>query len=343
MRTAQLFNRKDTNVRRPQHDLDAATTISDLFNPGGDPCDPCGDCKRGGVITECEHCRSATLQQRFTFPEVEKVVKGETPRVPTEYTLEWAEECTWESDNLPVTCDEDAEEPDQYGFALVIAGRNPGEVALTFSRREGEACDEIEFTYRNFYPLKCLCPMLMFLDPESLAGIEAEDLPCSLCIEPFYSGCVDPLLDDCECPDNWRILIGDETVVTTSGPLSPSGNTIDRNFCWWYTASAGAGGYYVVQATRGNAGGPANQPFAEMDVYRVLEKDLGDPYQVLGLWFPPFTLSAPNLTAWWHKLEVGMHCGDTACKDDVDLNEVPAYTIGSADDTITLQHHNANG
>lgn len=240
-RRATLHNRQDSDRRRPPHEL--ATSSKRRGVTGSlDFCNPCEGGKRGGIITQCEHCRSATKLFRFSFPDVRVLVSGSGTSSVQEYSVEWATDCVWEGDDIPINCGVGT---DQFGWAIEITGKDPGEVSLTFRRRSGSNCDEMEFTYRSFFPLKCRRPILMFLDSETLVGVEEDDLPCSLCVQPTYENCLYPTFDTCECPENWSIEIEPNIIRTNSGPLSGF-NAIDTNWCYWWTTSPGDDGLYTL-------------------------------------------------------------------------------------------------
>lgn len=317
-------NRKDYSYRQPQHDLEAVPKVSDLFSPGGDPCDPCGDCLSGGPVGDCSHCRSAPLQYSFAFPNLSGLITGGDQSL-TSYTVDWATDCTWEGDDIPVACSG----TDQFGFSLEIAGRNPGDVALTATRRAGSNCEDVTFVYRNFYPLRCNCPMLMFLDRESVSGIDADDLPCSVCIRVPRMNCT---AGSCEgnCPRNWEITVGSVVIRTDSGPLSLEvglGSTSLFDCYWWTTQPTG--GLYTlvtVSETVDHSG-----PF---DSHNIVVAHYSDPPEMTlsgGNWVSPFI--GDPVSAQWNS-STGINGEGCSCQDDLTL----PLTAGAGASTIHLAY-----
>lgn len=244
--TLVLPNRRDVARRHTQQDLAAQNPSNPLSAPFGRPCSPCTNCKKGGAITDCSHCPSATTLYQFQFSDVGTLVTGLAGDGVLTYTVEWASGCLWESDDLPMFCGGGT---DEFGFALEFGGTAIGDVTLTFSRRSGPTtCPGVTFVYKNIYPARCLCPLVMFLDDASVAGVNFYDLPCAVCVMPAYpQNCLWGPQSTCGCPQNWRVDIGGSVYETTSGPMSSHSVTAPpQTWCMWWTV---AGPPYVLVYT----------------------------------------------------------------------------------------------
>lgn len=211
MRKVILHNRKDTNVRRPQHDLDAIPEFGDATS-GIMGCDPC-DCLGVGTNRECELCpHGAPGVWEFFFPEESAYVhEGEAPGADVSRTLAHATDCTWEGDAIEIVCDES---PNEFGWNLIVIGRASGENTLVFERLSASGCRATKIVYRNFFPWQCTCANAMLLSRDECENVDLSILPCTICLRAGAT---------CELT-NWRADVEEiGTWQTDSDPTQEGG------------------------------------------------------------------------------------------------------------------------
>lgn len=198
-----------TERRLYRRDVTRRQTPQDRPNTGGSAslggrlsdCGPCEDCRKTGAIQECAHCapRGASARWGFDFRDESQLIGGSRTASRIRRLLEHAADCTWESDDVDVTC---AYQTDQFGWALNVAEADPWGTDLTFSRRGGGGCDDFRWTYRNWDPFQCLCPNTMVLARDEVEGIPPDRLPCTICLQP---GAHCP--DHPQYPDGFRVTV----------------------------------------------------------------------------------------------------------------------------------------
>lgn len=320
-RKATLPNRQDTNRRATPHDLASSKPRGILAD--FDLCNPCRDCKPGGSIVECTHCRAATNQYRFRFPDVEQLVESpDSDLIPSheDYAVVWAADCIWQSDEFSIACDYIA---DQFGWTWTIEGRELGDAVLKFERIAGGSCEDVYFEYRSFFPLRCLCPALLFLDPETVRGVDPDRLPCTLCIRPHYDECTYPPwgafgepLAECGCPDNWQFTNDGFTYRTTSGPISFN-DTVTTRYCMWWGPEQN--GYF-----------PRVELIFESGAFQLytIARLCANPWAGM-----PLGGDCNPAAAWWKVRQPVTTCEDS-CHDGQELE----LLSGTGDATITLNH-----
>lgn len=188
-RKADLPNGRDVNRRVTAHDLQAAAQIGEALTRFGE-CDPC-DCIGIGTIQDCEQCgRGSPQLWSFRYPDEALIVAGvaETPGALEERSLSHAEECLWEGDSIPISCDDeeevDPEEEDEFGWKMEIEGATAGANALVFERLSGSGCRDTKIVYRNVFPWQCTCANPMLLARDECLNVNIDALPCTVCVAP---------------------------------------------------------------------------------------------------------------------------------------------------------------